>query len=112
MYIKKEQPIREAIKNTTGPVPGNLTFTSSPEVRVPQLAEELEQLEKSLCRIAELLDALEIKLHPVLVPILKDVTEDCPRPCLVPAADSVYSLKIIADFQADKLQSIINRTEV
>lgn len=130
MYRNQEKQIRESIQqrwdessiptthdfitNPNHTIAGCVTgkLTCSGDMKVPQLAEELERLEKWLSHTTELVAILEAKLEPVMLAIPKSGTEDCPRPYLVPAADAVYTLGVRVNIQNEKLQSIINRLEV
>ena len=82
-------------------------------VRMNQVPEQLEALRKQADRMAYLLERLENKAHPILVPAQDALKEpgEC-YPNLVPVADEMRSISWRFDRMLNELDTIITRMEV
>jgi hypothetical protein len=106
-------PNRTTAGTCTGGIVGSVTIGHHAAERVAQIADQLERLDGQLSESLDLIHNLERKLEPVLVSEPKlNSYEDCPKPPLVPVAESIYDLLQRVIHQNSRLQSIITRLEV
>lgn len=101
-------------KMTQGGILGSLRITSATpsNPNKSQVEDQLELLEKMISDNLELIAALDIKLGPIMTPEVNSKTEECPRPMLVPLAESLYELTDRVEHQNRCLSSILNRVEI
>lgn len=81
-------------------------------VKIPQIARELDKMDKTITELGLIIAELGVKLSPILEETPEIAQPSNPKPYLVPIAGNIYDLNEQVLYLINKLQSIINHIEV